>query len=483
MKRYPLYIALVTTLSISSCSKELNQEPSIYRTAEIAITTLDDLEKAVNGAYSPLSSYRYSYSSEVALYADARGGDITATSLGYNQTLALHRLSTDRTSDFSQGTYQTFTAVLGRVNDVLSKAPAVKGTLPNNPVYQAYYEDLLGQLYALRALAHFELARIFCYLPIAGVNQDAPNSGIPLNVEVYPEGYAFKRSTLKETYAQIISDFKKALETLSKDEQTNSGKINYWAAEALLSRVYLYQADWQNAYRLAIDVISNSPYKLYPRSEYVGAWRQQGSSESLFEILTTEKSNTGLNSIGNYTRPTGYPEFAGSSSFISWFKSGHDGDIRTNLITEQADPQGGNKGYYSLKYRGRTGSSNPTAINNFKVIRLSEVYLIASEAQLKGATATGSHTALELYNTLRKHRISPYTAATSVTLDNLLDERRLELFCEGHRLFDLIRNQRNVPTEYLPGVTEVDYLNERLVSELPEREYNINPSLEVKAAK
>lgn len=133
MKRYPLYIALVTTLSISSCSKELNQEPSIYRTAEIAITTLDDLEKAVNGAYSPLSSYRYSYSSEVALYADARGGDITATSLGYNQTLALHRLNTDRTSDFSQGTYQTFTAVLGRVNDVLSKAPAVKGTLPNNP--------------------------------------------------------------------------------------------------------------------------------------------------------------------------------------------------------------------------------------------------------------------------------------------------------------------------------------------------------------
>ena len=68
-------------------------------------------------------------------------------------------------------------------------------------------------------------------------------------------------------------------------------------------------------------------------------------------------------------------------------------------------------------------------------------------------------------------------------MNNLLDERRLELFCEGHRLFDLIRNQRNVPTEYLPGVTEVDYLNERLVSELPEREYNINPSLEVKAAK
>lgn len=483
MKRYPIYIALATSLALASCSKELNQEPSISRTAEIAITTIDDLDKAVNGVYSALSSSRYSYSSEVALYADARGGDITAPAMGYNQTLALHQLNTNRTSEFCRGTYQTFTAVLGRANDILSKAGPVEGTLPADPAYLAYYKDLVGQLYALRALAHLELARIFSYLPAAGVNLDAANSGIPLNVQVYPEGHRFQRSTLRETYDQIVADFKKALETLGKDKQTNSGKINYWAAEALLARTYLYLGDWANAYSSAVDVINNSPYALYGRSEYTSVWRQQGSNESLFEVLTTDQSNTGLNSIGNYTRPSGYAEFAGSARFVAFTQSGHTGDIRLELLREEQSSRGQNKGVYTLKYRGQAGAANTTALNNFKVIRLSEVFLIAAEAQLQGATATGGLTALELYNLLRQQRISPYTAATSVTLDNLLDERRLELFCEGHRAFDLIRNRRNVPTEFLPNATEVDYLNERLVSELPERERNINPSLELKAAK
>ena len=85
-------------------------------------------------------------------------------------------------------------------------------------------------------------------------------------------------------------------------------------------------------------------------------------------------------------------------------------------------------------------------MNNFKVIRLSELYLIASEALLKGATSSDGKKAVDYYNELRKNRFANYTPATEVTLDNILDERRIEFFCEGQRYFDLVRNKRELTT-------------------------------------
>lgn len=480
MKRFPLYILLASSL-LGSCSKELDQRPSVSLNSDEAILSLEDLDKAINGAYAPLTDRRHSYSSEVALYADGRGGDIAIINTAYNQSLAIHQLQTRQTSAFSEGTYRTFTEVLGRVNDVLSKAPRIEAQLSSEPE-KAAYRDLIGQLYALRGLAHLELARIFCYLPTSGVNVDAPYSGIPLNVRVYEPGHKFQRSTLRETYEQIFQDFKKALETLGKEKTPDSGTINYWAAAALLSRAYLYYGDWQQAYTYAVEVIDQSPYRLYSRDEYTSVWDKTGTSESLFENLTSEKRNTGLTSLGNYTRPNGYPEFGAADAYVQWVKNNNPGDIRQEMIRER-DDRNRNKAYYTTKYPGQATATSKVSVNNFKVIRLSEVYLIAAEAQLKGASAANGHTAVELYNTLRAQRVSPYTAASSVSLDNILDERRLEFFCEDHRYFDLARNRRRIPNLYLAGQSELDPLDERLISELPQRERNINPALVVRAAK
>ena len=122
-------------------------------------------------------------------------------------------------------------------------------------------------------------------------------------------------------------------------------------------------------------------------------------------------------------------------------------------------------------------------MNNFKVIRLSELYLIAAEALLKGATASDGKTALDYYNALRSQRFTSYTAATSVTLEDILSERRIELFCEGHRLFDLVRNKKNITSEYIPIGNELNYLDAQLLIDLPEREKNISKDLVLRAAK
>ena len=486
MKRTPLYIALTAATLFASCTKQLDQFPSTSLPDDEAIESVASLHRAVNGAYSPLV-LRYGYGGDVALYPDAKGGDVRVVNPGYQQTTDAHHFTTRRNSAFSEGAYRQFAFVIGRVNNVLKYAPAVLKGLQAGSTDEQKAKDDIAQLYALRALAHLELARLYCYIPTSGVNTTAQYSGVPLNLVSDDTPRTFQRSTLKETYEQIFADFLKALEgnALSSAKTSGSGHINSWTVKALLSRAYLYYGDYQKAYDYAEDVIANSPYALYSREEYPKVWNTQGASESLFEVLTTDKSNAGLNSLGSYTNPSGYAEYAVSDDFLAWLRANRSDDIRfTAAISERQGGDGTNKAYYTLKYPGLQGSTAPIAVNNYKVIRLSEVYLIAAEALLKGATSSTGKTAVSYYNTLRKNRISGYTPASSVTLQDLLDERRVELFCEGHRLYDLVRNKINVKSSYIANPNkEYDYLNPALITELPQREKNLSPELVLEAAK
>ena len=122
------------------------------------------------------------------------------------------------------------------------------------------------------------------------------------------------RATLQQTYDQILSDLNTALGLLSKDQQT--GRINYWAALGIRARAYLYLGQNENALADCKEIIANSPYRLYTRDEYPTVWLQEGSVESMFEILTTQNYNAQRNSIGYFTHASGYGECAATEAFV-----------------------------------------------------------------------------------------------------------------------------------------------------------------------
>jgi hypothetical protein len=191
--------------------------------------------------------------------------------------------------------------------------------------------------------------------------------------------------------------------------------------------------------------------------------------EYLFEVVTTLLYNAQRNSLGYYADPDGYGEFTVTNDFAGWLLS-FSTDIRSLMVSIKENSQGYGRGYYCNKYPGREGS---LYVNNAKVIRMSEVYLIAAEAALK----TSDQTKADQYlNELRQKRLVVQNDLTNVTLNNILDERKKELFAEGQRSWDVWRNKGSlVNTNF--SFDPVAYDNYHTLLAIPQRETDISPGL------
>lgn len=468
-----LLILAIGTLIIVSCEDFLDQMPSSALPAQESIQTVKDLQTAVNGVYDRLNSFDY-YSGDFIPLGDLRGDDMTFNpALNANQISPVARYQYDKNSVYAENFWSAPYVSIGRINDVLN----VAGNVTIEAGEEDQYDDLVGQLYGLRALCHFDLARMFCQLPTAlhdDVTMESANSGIPVADQVFDIDYKPVRNTLKETYDFILADFDRAIEKLdpAPDITTSYGYINIWAVKALKARVLLYMGNYSQALSAAEDVISNagaSGYRLAEITEYYDMWENVSRPEFLFEVATTIQYNAQRNSIGYYSDPDGYGEFALTNDFATWLLS-FNTDIRSLMTSLKVNDQGVGRGYYSNKYPGREGS---LYVNNAKVIRMAEVYLIASEAAFHDGNQTK---ALEYINALREKRFTVASPYTSLTLDDILNERRKELFAEGHRSWDVWRNQRSLINRDF-SLDAVNYDNYRTLVAIPQRETDISPEL------
>ena len=444
-------------LMLSGCDA-LDQDPSTSVTVDTAITSIEDLSNAVNGAYY-VATYgnMLTVASEMSIYADLVGPDsYQPASSGQNASrLAQYSM----TSADTYNAYYYLYAAIASVNNALEKAALLEDQEAAMPY--------VAELYAMRGLFHFHLATYFAPIPTSGSQNDM---GLVLADRVFDIGYIGKRASLEDTYQMIVDDFTRAVDSgLNKERKT--GHLNYWAALALRARANLYRGDYQAALADAQEVISDSPYVLYTQENYTKVWDQEGADEMLMEYLQTDVYNAQRYAPGYYTSPRGYSEYGVSPEFYSWICQ-NPSDVRSKMVADysqapDSDPDY-NTGYYPLKYPGNAGASVRMYTNNIKVIRLSEVYLIAAEAALHEG-----EDAVRYLNTLRKERIEGYVAVNDCTLDEIIDERRKELFAEGQIAFDLWRNGKTVKN----GSFSVSATDFRTVLPLPVEEIDMSEGL------
>ena len=418
-------IYILPVVVITAACDALDQNPSTAVTVDTAITSVDDLANAVNGAYY-VATYgtALTVASEMAIYADLTGPDSYQPASSGQNASRLAQFS--MTANDTYNAYYYLYAAIASINNALEKAALLED--------QEAAAPYVAELYAMRGLFHFHLATYFAPIPTSG----NPNRmGIVLADNVFDVDYIGERASLDDTYSFIIGDLTKAVDS-GLNKERNTGHMNYWAALALRSRANLYSGNWQAALDDASELIEDSPYRLYTIGNYMKSWSQEGADEVVMEYLQTDTYNPQRYAPGYYTSPEGYSEYGVSPQFYAWLQE-DPSDVRSQAVADYSVAPSGkpdyNTGYYPLKYPGNAGASVPAYTTNIKVFRLSEAVLIAAEAALK----TGADAAAYL-NMLRRNRIQGYEDVASVTMDDIINERRKELFAEGQIAFDYWRN-------------------------------------------
>ena len=433
-----ILITGMLALGLFSCKKTLDVEPTNQVDASTSIKTPADAQIMINGIMRSMSSADY-YGRNFILYGDAKGGDMTIPSQGRGND-ALYTFNHSPTSGSYSGYWSQIYFSLLQVNNLLQNIAKLETEGATG------YTSYKGQALTLRAIMYFDLVRLYG-MPY-DVDKNAygvPNITTPLKSSEQP-----LRNKVNENYAQILSDLATAAPLLAKTK--NNGFVNYYGNLATQARVYLYMKDYVNALKTAEEIITSNVYTLYSNAAWVDSWKAQFGSESILEIgVYPLEGDLGAGSIGAYLRKKGH----GGSTILGWYMASDY--FLTRLKQDATDVRWGVMGEDEIsttavprkgalyKYSGNTalagdGKTTATAVN-LKLIRLSEIYLIAAEAALP----TDATKAATYLNAIRKRApgLAAATAAT-INIDMILDERSKELFGEGHRFFDMIRLNKSI---------------------------------------
>lgn len=455
MRKYSVHKLLlmgVLTLGFVSCEKYYDPTTSINE--EVALNNAEDVGTATIGTYAVLLNAAYvrsvhflmEYPSDEVAQGQSSGDDLTRA---YRYT---HINTSGHCTNF-----------WGQAYKVIAAANKIIAYVPNES--SAAMRQLKGENLYLRAMMHFNLVRVFGR-PYTQGNGESP--GVPLLKDGLSEDQinTITRSSVKEVYNLVISDLTQAYELMSENKSNSFASKE--VAQALLSRVYLYKGDNENAIKYADLVIKSGRYKLVQGAEYSGYFKTAPASnpETIFAIRHTKVQDRAFSAIGSMyfssdasgtaqgQGVSGWAEIYASQKYFD-FVGKNANDLRNNFITPyivggvvqhntKLNPS--TPMYYVNKYSMQEGVIN---LSSPVYLRLAEMYLIRAEANAKlGKTAA----ALEDVNLLRQRAglsgDKLYTNAnlgSKTALDVVMEERWLELAFEGHRSYDLFRN--NLPME------------------------------------
>ena len=312
-----------------------------------------------------------------------------------------------------------------------------------------------GQAYALRALGHMDLLRLY------GQQNTGGNLGVPI-ITTFSDGNPYpERATVDAVWEQIGQDFQTAADIM--DPALNEGNVDEitpWAVYALQSRYYLYTQEYDKAAAAAKKVIDGGAYTLTDATNHIGAWGTTGAPASIFELAFTETDNLSFNSLYFMYQATTYGDIEVTNDLYDLYG---EADVRKNLYTKDSTV---------IRMTGKYPT--PLYTDNIKVIRYAEVILNYAEALVR----TGSPDALAVLNMIPANRgAALYTEATP---DNVLLERRKELAMEGHRFFDLMRTGRGIPhvdPRQTFSEAGIPYGDPVLAFPIPQSEIAANPSV------
>ncbi len=492
MKNFKHILLLSLSLVVfSSCDKEfLDTYPTTAVADTDALASTQNAYAALNGIhrllyqqFSVQGAQGQAGEGSNNLFRDYLGEDIVFPRAGGSTAyIGVMRWQSHR--DVNDGTlrymYRFYYRVIANANVLINGIDNVPGPASDRNIIK-------GQALAYRAWAHFQLVQLW------GKRYDAaakPNSqlGVPLMLTNTLEGQP--RATVEEVYTQINKDLDEAIKLLQGYTRTGSAaksNINVNVAQGFKARIALTQQNWAEAAQAAIAARQGFP--LMDNAAYQSGFNNINNPEWIWGSRQIDDHNTffwsyfayisaNFNSTVIRTQPR-------AINAVLWQQIPR-GDVRKTMwdstgATVPIPPGGARVPYQNKKFLAQSSSSS---VGDVPLMRSGEMFLIEAEAKARSGDEEGARQALF---TLVRNRHPQATISTNTgqaLINEILFNRRIELWGEGVRFTDLKRlnlplDRRGIPNHVaaLIFVFEIPAGDPRWEWLFPQDELNTNPKI------
>lgn len=420
MKKYIYNFIVFSVLSTMISCTDSSLEPKLTVNKDLStISTAGDLGLLVSGAYDRMTSSFY-YGRDLMVYGDVRSDNAYSSGLSgrFVTPGAMDMIDSD---GYARDTFTQIYAVIANCNIVIN-SPLVGVSTADQDLIK-YYK---GEALALRALAHYDLVRLFGQQHVDGGGLSA------LGIAYIKEfggtaNLSPPRKTVGEVKDLIYADLDQALGLMTPTLDGSKETLRTPAVSAIKARVALYFGDWAIA-KSASSLAMDSGSRIATQAEFAGTYRTTLPVNSIFELASRSDDNIGNNSLYFIYAETVYGDIAVLQNLKDKFSPT---DVRgsSNMITNDSKGRLRNLGKYVAMASSVT------------VIRYEEMVLINAEASFMLNSADPS--VLTSLNSITSNRgADPYLVASR---ENILAERQKELAFEGFRFDDLARTHSDMP--------------------------------------
>lgn len=482
-------VLFVSILTFTSCEREfLDELPTEDVASESATATTDNLFLVINGIHRSLyirfGSQGQSGIGAMMIQNDALGEDFVMTGRANGWFISAYQWldHTNANDGDLLFPYRAYYQIIRNANTVIDGADGAEGP-------QAIKDAAKGQALIYRAWAHFQLVQLYGGRYNAGGNNT--QLGVPLRLT--PDNAPLARASVEEVYSQVHADLDEAIVLLDEYSRPNKSHLDKSVAIGLKARVFLVQGNYANAAQFASQ--ARNGFTLMSSSDYFNNFANFESGEWMWGSHIQEDQTDFFGNYGAYvSRNFSSSNIRGNPKAIN--SALHATIPTTDVRSQIFDPTGlhnnlppgvgplpsnfARRPFTSQKFIAVSGGDSRVDV---PYMRVSEMYLIEAEARARmNQDALAAQALFELASV----RDPQYTLSTNTgqaLIDEILLQRRWELWGEGFRFYDLKR--LNLPLDrtganhdpVLAGVLNIPAGDSRWNWLIPQDALNSNPLL------
>jgi len=329
-------------------------------------------------------------------------------------------------------------------------------------------KEIIGQGKAIRAFFYFQLAMEFQHTYTFDASLPAP----PIYTELSTEGKPM--STLNEMYTLILDDLTYATQNLTSDRLGKS-YINQNVAYGILARVYQTTGNWQGAEDAAKKAYGGGTASSILNANYANGFNDISDSEWIWgSAQSLDQSNYYWGAPHAHTDHyvLSYAATYFNNDFVNLFSST---DIRNTFLNAYGVADTDYRHYISRKFTFNFDSDHP-------IIRTAEMLLVEAEAKYHNGDPSGAHDILFTLQSNRDPLAVKSTNTGSDLLEEILVERRKELYAEiGVEWFDAKRYRKGITrtaNQRIKGAASLEADDKRFFLKIPQAEIDANVNID-----